>query len=203
MKLYVNPNRMELLRLKRRLALAERGHKLLKDKLEEIMRRFLENIRRLSTLQAEVSAGLDRIFVAFALASGRNSAEEMSRLVPDGALDLASERTRVLSLVIPSFTVERLRVSGYDLLETEAEMDIGLKRAESLLPALLEMARLWKTAELLSREIEITRRRVNALEHILIPGILDAIHAISARLEEMERSTQVQLMRVKEIIRHH
>jgi V/A-type H+-transporting ATPase subunit D len=203
MKLYVNPNRMELLRLRRRLALAERGHKLLKDKLEEIMRRFLENIRRLSTLQAEVSSGLDRIFVAFALASGRNSAEEMSRLVPDGALDLASERTRVLSLVIPSFTVERLRVSGYDLLETEAEMDIGLKRAESLLPALLEMARLWKTAELLSREIEITRRRVNALEHILIPGILDAIHAISARLEEMERSTQVQLMRVKEIIRHH
>ena len=203
MKLYVNPNRMELLRLKRRLALAERGHKLLKDKLEEIMRRFLENIRRLSTLQAEVSSGLDRIFVAFALASGRNSAEEMGRLVPDGALDLASERTRVLSLVIPSFTVERLRVSGYDLLETEAEMDIGLKRAESLLPALLEMARLWKTAELLSREIEITRRRVNALEHILIPGILDAIHTISARLEEIERSTQVQLMRVKEIIRHH
>jgi len=203
MKLYVNPNRMELLRLKRRLALAERGHKLLKDKLEEIMRRFLETIRRLSMLQVEVSAGLDRIFVAFALASGRNSAEEMGRLVPDGALDLASERTRVLSLVIPSFTVERLRVSGYDLLETEAEMDIGLKRAESLLPALLEMARLWKTAELLSREIEITRRRVNALEHILIPGILDAIHAISARLEEMERSTQVQLMRVKEIIRHH
>ena len=203
MKLYVNPNRMELLRLKRRLALAERGHKLLKDKLEEIMRRFLETIRRLSMLQVEVSAGLDRIFVAFALASGRNSAEEMGRLVPDGALDLASERTRVLSLVIPSFTVERLRVSGYDLLETEAEMDIGLKRAESLLPALLEMARLWKTAELLSREIEITRRRVNALEHILIPGILDAIHTISARLEEMERSTQVQLMRVKEIIRHH
>jgi V/A-type H+-transporting ATPase subunit D len=203
MKLYVNPNRMELLRLKRRLALAERGHKLLKDKLEEIMRRFLETIRRLSMLQAEVSSGLDRIFVAFALASGRNSAEEMSRLVPDGALDLASERTRVLSLVIPSFTVERLRVSGYDLLETEAEMDIGLKRAESLLPALLEMARLWKTAELLSREIEITRRRVNALEHILIPGILDAIHTISARLEEIERSTQVQLMRVKEIIRHH
>ena len=203
MKLYVNPNRMELLRLRRRLALAERGHKLLKDKLEEIMRRFLENIRRLSTLQAEVSSGLDRIFVAFALASGRNSAEEMSRLVPDGALDLASERTRVLSLVIPSFTVERLRVSGYDLLETEAEMDIGLKRAESLLSALLEMARLWKTAELLSREIEITRRRVNALEHILIPGILDAIHTISARLEEIERSTQVQLMRVKEIIRHH
>jgi V/A-type H+-transporting ATPase subunit D len=203
MKLNVNPNRMELLRLRRRLALAQRGHKLLKDKLEEIMRRFLETIRRLSALQSEVSSGLDRIFVAFALASGRNSAEEMSRLVPDGALALASGRTRVLSLAIPSFAVENLRVSDYDLLETEAEMDIGVKRAESLLPVLLEMARLWKTVDLLSREIEITRRRVNALEHILIPGILDAIHSISARLEEMERSAQVRLMRVKEIIRHH
>jgi V/A-type H+-transporting ATPase subunit D len=203
MKLNVNPNRMELLRLRRRLALAERGHKLLKDKLEEIMRRFLEAIRRLSAIQAEVSSGLDKIFVAFALASGRNSADEMRRLVPDGALALASGRTRVLSLAIPSFTVESLRVSGYDLLETEAEMDIGIKRAESLLPALLELARLWKTADLLSREIDVTRRRVNALEHILIPGIRDAIHSISARLQEMERSTQVQLMRVKEIIRHH
>ncbi len=203
MKLNVNPNRMELLRLRRRLALAERGHKLLKDKLEEIMRRFLETIRRLSALQSEVSAGLDRIFTAFALASGRSSAEEMRRLVPDGALELAGERTRVLSLSIPSFSVERLAVSAYDLLETEGELDIGVKRAESLVPVLLEMARLWKAADLLSREIDVTRRRVNALEHILIPGILDAIHSIAARLEEMERSTQVQLMRVKEIIRHH
>ena len=203
MKLNVNPNRMELLRLRRRLALAQRGHKLLKDKLEEIMRRFLETIRRLSALQVEVSSGLDRIFVAFALASGRNSAEEMSRLVPDGSLDLASGRTRVLSLAIPSFTVESLRVSAYDLLETEAELDIGVKRAESLLPVILEMARLWKAVDLLSREIEITRRRVNALEHILIPGIQEAIHSISARLEEIERSAQVRLMRVKEIIRHH
>ena len=78
-----------------------------------------------------------------------------------------------------------------------------MKRAETLLPVLLEMARLWKSVELLSREIEVTRRRVNALEHILIPGIREAIHSIASRLEEMERSTQVQLMRVKEIIRHH
>jgi V/A-type H+/Na+-transporting ATPase subunit D len=203
MKLNVNPNRMELLRLRRRLALAERGHKLLKDKLEEIMRRFLETVRRLSELQAEVSTGLDRIFTAFALASGRSSAAELARLVPDGALDLAAERTRVLSLAIPSFGVETLRVSAYDLLETEGELDIGVKRAESLVPVLLEMARLWKTADLLSREIDVTRRRVNALEHILIPGLVEAGHAISSRLEEMERSTQVQLMRVKEIIRHH
>ena len=203
MKLNVNPNRMELLRLRRRLVLAERGHKLLKDKLEEIMRRFLETIRRLSALQEEVSAGLDRIFVAFALAGGRSSRREIERLIPEGVLRLAVDKKMVLGLAVPEFRTAELRLSSYDLLNTEAELDIGLKRAKTLLPLLMEMARLWKSAELLSREIEVTRRRVNALEHILIPGIQEAIHSIGSRLEEMERSTQVQLMRVKEIIRHH
>jgi len=203
MKLNVNPNRMELLRLRRRLVLAERGHKLLKDKLEEIMRRFLETIRRLSALQEEVSAGLDRIFVAFALAGGRSSRREIERLIPEGELRLAVDKKMVLGLAVPEFRTAELRLSSYDLLNTEAELDIGLKRAKTLLPLLMEMARLWKSAELLSREIEVTRRRVNALEHILIPGIQEAIHSIGSRLEEMERSTQVQLMRVKEIIRHH
>ncbi len=203
MKLNVNPNRMELLRLRRRLALAERGHKLLKDKLEEIMRRFLETIRRLSALQEEVSAGLDRIFLAFALAGGRSSREELERLIPEGELRLTVEKKKVLGLAIPEFKIAALRLSSYDLLNTEAELDIGLKRAEKLLPVLTEIARLWKSVELLSREIEVTRRRVNALEHILIPGIREVIRSIGSRLEEMERSTQVQLMRVKEIIRHH
>lgn len=203
MKLNVNPNRMELLRLRRRLVLAERGHKLLKDKLEEIMRRFLETIRRLAALQEEVSAGLDRIFVAFALAGGRSSRREIERLIPEGELRLAVDKKMVLGLAVPEFRTAELRLSSYDLLNTEAELDIGLKRAKTLLPLLMEMARLWKSAELLSREIEVTRRRVNALEHILIPGIQEAIHSIGSRLEEMERSTQVQLMRVKEIIRHH
>lgn len=203
MKLNVNPNRMELLRLRRRLVLAERGHKLLKDKLEEIMRRFLETIRRLAALQEEVSAGLDRIFVAFALAGGRSSRREIERLIPEGELRLAVDKKMVLGLAVPEFRTAELRLSSYDLLNTEAELDIGLMRAKTLLPLLMEMARLWKSAELLSREIEVTRRRVNALEHILIPGIQEAIHSIGSRLEEMERSTQVQLMRVKEIIRHH
>jgi V/A-type H+-transporting ATPase subunit D len=203
MKLNVNPNRMELLRLRRRLALAERGHKLLKDKLEEIMRRFLETIRRLSALQEEVSAGLDRIFLAFALAGGRGPREELERLIPEGEIRLAVEKRRVLNLTIPEFKITALRLSSCDLLNTEAELDIGLKRAEKLLPVLTEIARLWKSVELLSREIEVTRRRVNALEHILIPGIREAIRSIGSRLEEMERSTQVQLMRVKEIVRHH
>jgi V/A-type H+/Na+-transporting ATPase subunit D len=203
MKLNVNPNRMELLRLRRRLALAERGHKLLKDKLEEIMRRFLDTIRKLTALQEEVSSGLDKIFLSFALARGGGSMEELDALLPEGKLTLAVERSRALNLSIPGFKVATLEVSSYDLLGTEAELDIGVKKTEKLLPSMLEMARLWKSLELLSHEIEVTRRRVNALEHILIPSIREAIHSISARLGEMERSYQVQLMRVKEIVRRH
>jgi len=203
MRLNVNPNRMELLRLRRRLALAERGHKLLKDKLEEIMRRFLETIKRLSALQAEVSAGFDKITLSLALARSRHSLRDLERLIPEGRLDLSAEKGRILNLNIPTFNVLDIAVSDYDLLNTESELDVGVKKTKELMQSLLEFSRLWKAAELLAREIDVTRRRVNALEHILIPSIRETIHYISSRLEEIERSYQVQLMRVKEIIRHH
>ncbi len=203
MRLSVNPNRMELLRLRRRLALAERGHKLLKDKLEELMRQFLETIRRLSEIQESVSSKLRKIFLSFALARTRHSLADLERLLPEGKLVLETKKERILNLAVPRFAVESLEVSDYDLLNTEAELDIGIKKAKETLDDLLEMARLWKAAELLSSEIESTRRRVNALEHILIPNIKETIAYISSRLEEIERSYQVQLMRVKEIVRGH
>lgn len=203
MRLSVNPNRMELLRLRRRLALAERGHKLLKDKLEELMRQFLETIRRLSEIQERVSAELRKIFLSFALARARHSLADLERLLPEGKLVLETKKERILNLAVPRFSVKELEVSDYDLLNTEGELDIGIKKTKEILDDLLEMARLWKAAELLSSEIEATRRRVNALEHILIPNIKETISYISSRLEEIERSYQVQLMRVKEIVRGH
>jgi V/A-type H+-transporting ATPase subunit D len=203
MKLSVNPNRMELLRLRRRLVLAERGHKLLKDKLEEIMRRFLELMRRLFELQERVSSKLEKAFLSFALARSRSSRKELERLIPEGKLLLKAEREKVFNLTIPRFEIKEREVSDYDFLNTESELDIGLRKAEEALNDMLEMARLWKAVELLSHEIEVTRRRVNALEHILIPNIKETISYISGRLEEMERSYQVQLMRVKEVIRRH
>jgi V/A-type H+-transporting ATPase subunit D len=203
MRLNVNPNRMELLRLRRRLLLAERGHKLLKDKLEESMRRFLETIKRLSALQAEVSAGFDKITLSLALARSRHSLKDLERLVPEGRLELGAEKGRILNLNVPTFSITDISVSDYDLRNTESELDVGMKKMEQLLESLLEFSRLWKAAELLAREIDVTRRRVNALEHILIPNIRETIHYISSRLEDMERSYQVQLMRVKEIVRHH
>lgn len=203
MKLNVNPNRMELLRLRRRLVLAERGHKLLKDKLEEIMRRFLEIMRRLFDLQAGISEKWNKVLLSFVLARGRNSRKELEGLLPKGELSLDIKKEKVFNLSIPRFEIREWSLSEYDLLNTEAELDIGLKQMQAMMEDLMEMARLWKAVELLSREIEVTRRRVNALEHILIPSIKETIRYISSRLEEMERSYQVQLMRVKEIVRSH
>ena len=203
MRLHVNPNRMELMRLRRRLGLAERGHKLLKDKLEELMRQFLENIRRLSELQQGVGEELNKAFLSFALARTRSSLADLDKMIPEGELVLEAGRGRILNLVIPEFSVKELEVAEYDLLHTEAELDVGIKKTRQALPDLLEMARLWRASELLSSEIELTRRRVNALEHILIPNLKETIGYISSRLEEMERSYQVQLMRVKEIVRTH
>jgi len=203
MRLNVNPNRMELLRLRRRLVLAERGHKLLKDKLEEIMRRFLEIMRRLYDIHASVTAKWSKVYLSFALVRCRSSQKDLERFLPEGVLSLDVEEEKIFNLVIPNFKVKESSVSDYDFLNTESELDIGIKKTQELLEDLMEMARLWKAVELLSREIEVTRRRVNALEHILIPSIKETIRYISSRLEEMERSYQVQLMRVKEIVRSH
>ncbi len=203
MRLNVNPNRMELLRLRRRLVLAERGHKLLKDKLEEIMRRFLEIMRRLSEIHSGINEKWSRVLLAFGLARARDSQKDLERLLPEGDLFLGIEKDKVFNLSIPHFSIREWTVSEYDLLDTESELDVGVKKMQEMMEDLLEMARLWKAVELLSREIEVTRRRVNALEHILIPNIRETIHYISGRLEEMERSYQVQLMRVKEIVRSH
>ena len=203
MRLSVNPNRMELLRLRKRLVLAERGHKLLKDKLEEIMRRFLDIMKRLHDLQEDVGRKLDKVFLSFALVRCRNSMEELEELLPDGKLILDPTEERVFNLSIPKFAVKEWTIPDYDLLNTEGDLDIGVKKMKELFDDLMEMARLWKAVELLSSEIEVTRRRVNALEHNLIPNIKETIGYISGRLEEMERSYQVQLMRVKEIVRGH
>jgi V/A-type H+-transporting ATPase subunit D len=203
MRLNVNPNRMELLRLRKRLVLAERGHKLLKDKLEEIMRRFLDIMRDLSERQKGVGARLNRMFLAFAVARCRHSWGELADLIPEGRLRLEVQQQKVFNITIPEFAIDALEMSDYDLMHTDSEIDVGLKTMQELLPDLMEIARLWKAVELLAREIEVTRRRVNALEHILIPNIKETIKYIAGRLEEMERSYQVQLMRVKEIVEGH
>ncbi|MBC7363341.1 MAG: V-type ATP synthase subunit D [Candidatus Aminicenantes bacterium] len=203
MKIKVNPNRMELLRLKRRLTLAERGHKLLKDKLEELMRQFLETAKRMISLNEEVQAEMEIITRALAVVRISQPLEEIEEAVPPGEISFKLQKGRLLNLAVPEFELEKVEPASYDLLTTESELDVALKHFQQALPKFLEFASLWKKLELLSNEIEVTRRRVNALEYILIPNLKETIKAISARLEEIERSYQVQLMRVKEIVRHH
>ncbi|MBN1272668.1 MAG: V-type ATP synthase subunit D [Candidatus Aminicenantes bacterium] len=203
MKLNVNPNRMELLRLRRRLVLAERGHKLLKDKLEELMRRFLDLMRELREVQSRVEATFRKVLQAFALARAGGKREELEEYIREGKLLLNVWEDKVFNLVIPRFEIRESTLPDVDLLNTDSEMDVGIKKFSEVLEDLVEVARLWKAVEMLSYEIEATRRRVNALEHILIPNIKETIVYISSRLDEMERSYQVQLMRVKEIVREH
>ena len=124
-------------------------------------------------------------------------------MIPECKLVLAPKKERIFNISIPQFEIEEKEISDYDFVKTESELDIGVKKIQEILEDLMEMSRLWKAVELLSHEIEITRRRVNALEHILIPSIKETVSYISSRLEEMERSYQVQLMRVKEIVRKH
>lgn len=203
MKLKVNPNRMELLRLRRRLSLAERGHKLLKDKLEELMRQLLEASRRLAELHEKVDREFEIITGATAAVRVAQPASEIAELLGDGQLEFSVEKGRLLNLVVPEFQLVGFEPGAYDLFLTESELDVAVKHFKKILPELLEFCSLWKKLELLAHEIEVTRRRVNALEYILIPSLKETIHSISSRLEEIERSYQVQLMRVKEIVRHH
>ncbi len=203
MRLKVNPNRMELLRLRRRLGLAERGHKLLKDKLEELMRQMLEASRKLAELHQKIDSEFEFITRALAVVRTAHSLSEIDELIPEGQLKIEVEKGRLLNLTVPEFSLSEFQPSAYDFFLTESELDVALKHFQNLLPQLLEFSSLWKKLELLANEIEVTRRRVNALEYILIPSLKETIRSISARLEEIERSYQVQLMRVKDIVRHH
>ncbi|HRD01339.1 MAG TPA: V-type ATP synthase subunit D [Candidatus Saccharicenans sp.] len=203
MKLKVNPNRMELMRLRRRLTLAERGHKLLKDKLEELMRNFLEAARQFNRIKEEVDEEFRIITRSMAMVRVTQAQSELPALIKDGELQLEVKTGRLLNLTVPEFETGQFKPGDCDFIRTEAELEVALKHFKQLWPTLLEYASLWKKLELLTTEIEVTRRRVNALEYILIPNLKETIHAISSRLEEMERSYQVQLMRVKEIVRQH
>lgn len=203
MRLRANPNRMELLRLKRRLLLAERGHKLLKDKLDELMRFFLETSKELLEVKREVEARLARLFQISALIRARHPLQELEEIIPGNQLEVRSDEKRLLNLTIPYFEIGQIAFPFEAATSVEAEMDVAWKESLDLLPLLLNMASLWRQAELLADEIETTRRRVNALEHILIPSLKETIRYIESRLEEIERSYKTQLMRLKEIIERH
>lgn len=206
-RLKVTPTRMNLNTLKERLATSKRGYKLLKDKQDELMRQFLELIRKNKKLREEVEKELEDSFSDFLIASAFMSPEFMEEAVsfPTQKLGVDISIKNVMSVRIPKmeFKVEENENASmfpYGYAETSAGLDKALKGLNEVMNRLLELAELEKTTQLIADEIESTRRRVNALEYRTIPDLEETIKYIRSKLEENERATISRLMKVKDII---
>ena len=205
MKIQVSATRMQLMKLRKRHAVAIRGHKLLKDKLDELMRRFLRMIKGYKTLHQEVEElilkGHKHFLFARALMSPIDLREALMAKT-DRQLAISVSWENIMSVRVPKMTMEGEAVSGqYGYANTCADLDLAMALYKKVLPKLLELAEKRSSLELLATEIESTRRRVNALEYILIPTIEETIRDIIMRMNELERSNLTRLMRVKEIVR--
>ena len=206
-RLKVTPTRMNLNALKDRLATSKRGYKLLKDKQDELMRQFLELIRKNKKLREEVEKELEDSFSDFLIASAFMSPEFMEEAVsfPTQKLGVDISIKNVMSVRIPKMEFkleenENASMFPYGYAETSAGLDKAIKGLKEVMERLLELAELEKTTQLMADEIESTRRRVNALEYRTIPDLEETIKYIRAKLEENERTTISRLMKVKDII---
>ncbi len=206
MEIRVNPTRMELTRLKKRLATAVRGHKLLKDKLDELMKNFFDLVEENQKLRSKVEANLATALGGFALARAviSRSVLEAAIITSRGEAALQAGTTSQMGVEVPVFQLEMTPAlgSGFGMTETSAEFDEAIDLLASSFQSMIELAQVEKTVELMAAEIERTRRRVNALEYVLIPQLRDQIKYITMKLEENERANLVRLMKVKEMVRN-
>ena len=197
---------MELLNLKKRIGIAKRGHKLLKDKQDELMRRFLLLIKDVKERRTKVEAALNSIFKKFSFLSAVMSQEalEAALAMPSKTISLKIEKAHIMNLEVPKYEVN---VEGdimcYGYAETYGDLDLSLNELDTILKDMIILAEKEKAITLLAEEIIRTRRRVNALEYILIPNLGETIEYITMRLSEMERSNLARLMKLKDIIRKH
>ena len=195
---------MELLRLRKRVGLARRGHKLLKDKQDELMKRFMGLVTQIKELRLSVEDELEQAFKRFLVARAVGGSEVIETAVslPTRKTSVEVGRQRVMNLVVPVFELKSEgKVASYGLATTPAELDTALMAMEKALSRMVELASKEKALELIGDEISRTRRRVNALEYILIPNLEETIRYVSMKLSEMERGNLTRLMRVKEIVR--
>ena len=203
----ISPTRMELTRLKTRVRTAIRGHKLLKDKRDELMRQFLEIVRRNRELRMRVDEGLSEANRSLAVASAIMSPEmlEQSLLYPRQRVELDMSFKNIMSVNVPIYDFkteldDASSIYPYGFALTSGELDDALSSLAGVFRDMLELAQIEKTMQLLADEIERTRRRVNALEYIMIPEMQTNIKYISMKLEENDRSTKVRLMKVKDMV---
>jgi len=205
--LNISPTRMELTKVKKRLAVASKGHKLLKDKRDELMRQFLDMIRETKDLRRDVEEKLLEVNRGFALAGSLMQKEALASalLLPKQSVSLAISSKRVMGVDVPVFDTEEKSKNKEDALSygyafTSGELDQSILTLSDILPDLMQLAEKEKTAQLLASEIEKTRRRVNALEYILIPNYQDTIRYITMKLDENERSNLTRLMKLKDMM---
>ncbi|MFA5561441.1 MAG: V-type ATP synthase subunit D [Eubacteriales bacterium] len=205
--LNVSPTRMELTRIKKQLLVAVKGHKLLKDKRDELMHRFLDMIRETKKLRRRVEEQMMHINRGFALASSVMSREVLyaALMMPKQSVSLDISSQNIMGIDVPVFGIRQTYSQTEDALSygyafTSGELDHSIVTLAGLLPDLLSLARQEKTALMLAAEIERTRRRVNALEYIMIPNYRDTIRYITMKLDENERSNLTRLMKVKDMM---
>lgn len=204
---HVNPTRMELTRLKRKLQTAQRGHKLLKDKRDELMRQFLELVRENKALREKVEKSIHASNQRFMLARAGMQEEALSTamLAPKQEIQIESGVRNVMSVEVPVFDVktrtpDQNDIFSYGFAFTSSDLDDAVQSLSDILPDLLRLAEVEKSCQLMAAEIEKTRRRVNALEHVMIPQTQESIKYITMKLDENERSTQIRLMKVKDMM---
>ena len=205
----VNPTRMEMKKLQTRYTTARRGHKLLKDKRDELMKQFLEVVREDKELRGRVEAALGLYYKGFSVASAAGNPKMLQQALvcpkKEGSLEVTYKN--MMSVTVPQFafvTAEDTDAAAesfnYGLAFTSGDLDVSLRELGGILEDLIRMAELEKQAQLLAEEIEKTRRRVNALEYIMMPQYLAAIKSIKMKLDENERGNTTRLMKVKDMM---
>ena len=206
-KKQVNPTRMELTKQKKKLATAMRGHKLLKDKRDELMRQFLELVRENRALREKVEEGILKANKDFVLARAGMDDEVVNAafMAPRQNVQLEAGSRNVMSVDVPVFqfrtkTADENDIYSYGYAFTSSDLDGAVTSLSAVLKDMLKLAEVEKSCQLMASEIEKTRRRVNALEHVMIPEAQENIKYIQMKLDENERSTQIRLMKVKDMM---
>ncbi|ATV72359.1 V-type ATP synthase subunit D [Fusobacterium pseudoperiodonticum] len=205
-KLKVNPTRMALSELKLRLVTAKRGHKLLKDKQDELMRQFINLIKENKKLRVEVEKELSESFKSFLLASATMSPLFLESAVsfPKEKLSVDIKSKNIMSVNVPEMKFVKEEMEGsifpYGFVQTSAELDDTVIKLQKVLDNLLSLAEIEKSCQLMADEIEKTRRRVNALEYSTIPNLEETVKDIRMKLDENERATITRLMKVKQML---
>lgn len=206
MEMRVNATRMELMKLKGRVKMAKRGHKLLKDKRDELIKEFMVLIRKNHDLRQEVEKKILLAYSSFLVARAVMSPETMEEafMGTNERITVTSSLRHIMNVTVPVFDLEK-KGSGYayGYATTSGELDTALLNYAEVLPLMVKLAEVERAVELLADEIEKTRRRVNALEYVLIPELESNVKSISMKLSEMERSNASRLMKIKDIVRAH